>query len=45
MPRYVEFLDSLPATPTGRVQKYMLRERGVTSETWDGRKAGFVVKR
>jgi crotonobetaine/carnitine-CoA ligase len=45
VPRYVELLDALPSTPTGRVQKYKLRERGVTPETWDARKAGFVVKR
>ena len=34
-----------PATPTGRVQKFLLRERGVTPETWDAKRAGFVVKR
>jgi crotonobetaine/carnitine-CoA ligase len=35
VPRYVEFLDALPLTPTGRVQKYALRERGVGTATWD----------
>jgi crotonobetaine/carnitine-CoA ligase len=45
VPRYIEFLDSLPATPTGRVRKFELRERGVTPQTWDARQAGFVVKR
>jgi len=45
VPRYVELMTVLPSTPTGRVQKYKLRERGVTPETWDARKAGFVVKR
>jgi crotonobetaine/carnitine-CoA ligase len=45
VPRYVEIMDALPSTPTGRVQKYKLRERGVTPETWDARKAGFVAKR
>ena len=45
VPRYVEFLDELPHTPTGRVQKFKLRERGVTPETWDGRAVGFEVKR
>jgi crotonobetaine/carnitine-CoA ligase len=45
VPRYIEFLDSLPSTPTGRVQKYLLRERGVTPETWDARAAGFRVQR
>ncbi len=45
VPRYVEFLEELPATPTGRVQKFKLRERGVTPQTWDAKRAGFVVKR
>ena len=45
VPRYIEFLETLPATPTGRVQKYLLRERGVTPETWDARQAGFRVER
>jgi crotonobetaine/carnitine-CoA ligase len=45
VPRYIEFLPELPQTPTGRVQKFKLRERGVTPETWDARVAGFVVER
>ena len=45
VPRYIEFLDELPHTPTGRVQKYKLRERGVTETTWDREAAGFVVRR
>ena len=45
VPRYIEFLDALPATPTGRVQKFALRERGVTPQTWDAKSAGFVSKR
>ncbi|HEY8122896.1 MAG TPA: AMP-binding protein [Myxococcota bacterium] len=45
VPRYVELMSELPQTPTGRVQKYKLRERGVTAETWDARKAGFEAKR
>lgn len=45
VPRYIEFLDELPHTPTGRVQKFLLRERGVTAQTWDRDAAGFVVRR
>jgi crotonobetaine/carnitine-CoA ligase len=45
VPRYVEFVDALPMTPTGRVQKYKLRELGVTPATWDAKREGFVVKR
>lgn len=35
VPRFVEFMDSLPRTPTEKVEKYQLRERGVTAATWD----------
>ena len=35
VPRYVEFLSSLPRTPTEKVEKYRLRERGITTATWD----------
>jgi crotonobetaine/carnitine-CoA ligase len=45
VPRYIEFVDALPYTPTKKVQKYLLRERGVTSETWDREAVGFVVAR
>jgi len=36
VPRYLEFLAELPMTENGKVQKYKLRERGVTADTWDG---------
>ncbi len=45
VPRYIEFVDALPQTPTGRVQKYKLRERGVTAATWDAIASGFRVER
>jgi len=35
LPRYVEFLAELPLTPTEKVEKYRLREAGVTPTTWD----------
>ena len=35
VPRYVEFVRELPLTPSGKVEKYKLRERGVTASTWD----------
>jgi crotonobetaine/carnitine-CoA ligase len=45
VPRYVEFKESLPKTPTARVEKYKLREEGITKETWDREKAGYKLKR
>jgi crotonobetaine/carnitine-CoA ligase len=35
VPRYLEFMSELPATENGKVQKYKLRERGITDRTWD----------
>jgi crotonobetaine/carnitine-CoA ligase len=36
VPRFIDFVESLPKTVTERVQKMVLRERGVTETTWDG---------
>ena len=38
IPRFVRFRDSLPKTPTNRVQKVKLRDEGVTKDTWDALK-------
>jgi crotonobetaine/carnitine-CoA ligase len=35
VPRYLEFVQELPTTENGKVQKYKLRERGITPATWD----------
>jgi len=45
IPRYVRILDELPKTPTQKVQKNLLREAGVTADTWDREAAGIVLKR
>ena len=45
VPRYIELVAELPHTPTGRVQKYLVRRRGVTDATWDREAVGFVVER
>ena len=36
LPRYVRIMSELPKTPTGKVRKHLLREQGVTADTWDG---------
>ncbi len=41
VPRFVEFMDSLPKTPTERVQKYLLKQAGITPNTWDRRRQGL----
>jgi carnitine-CoA ligase len=45
VPRFVDFVDQLPTTENGKVQKYKLTERGVTQGTWDREAAGYKVKR
>ncbi|SEP15113.1 crotonobetaine/carnitine-CoA ligase [Rhodospirillales bacterium URHD0017] len=45
VPRFLEFVDVLPATENGKIQKYKLRDRGITDRTWDREAAGITVKR
>jgi crotonobetaine/carnitine-CoA ligase len=45
VPRYLEFVDSLPYTPTEKVQKYKLREAGLNETTWDLKKSNYKVLR
>ena len=44
VPRYVERLDALPRTPTNKIRKRELRERGVTPDTWDYKAAGLSIR-
>lgn len=45
IPRYVDLLDELPLTENGKIWKLRLRERGITSTTWDRDVAGVTIKR
>ena len=38
-PRFVEAMDEFPRTPTNKVRKYELRQRGVGATTWDSASA------
>jgi len=44
VPRYLEFADELPKTPTGKIQKYELRRRGPTAATWDREQARLALR-
>ena len=35
IPRYLRFLPNLPKTATGKIQKVVLRDQGLTPDTWD----------
>jgi len=45
VPRYVEFMDDFPKTPNQKIEKYKLREKGLTAQTWDREKAGIKIER
>lgn len=45
VPRYIEMVDALPYTPTNKVQKFKLRENGVSDGTWDLEKSDYVVQK
>jgi crotonobetaine/carnitine-CoA ligase len=45
VPRYVRVVAELPKTPSQRIQKFKLRDEGVTAETWDRERAGYKVRR
>ena len=45
IPRYIAFRDSLPKTPSERVEKYKLKVEGVTEDCWDREDSGIVLKR
>lgn len=45
VPRYVRFADELPRTPSQRIEKFKLRELGLTPDTWDRERAGYEVRR
>ena len=39
VPRFLDFIDELPRTPTEKIRKDVLRDRGVTPTTWDAQQA------
>jgi crotonobetaine/carnitine-CoA ligase len=45
VPRYLEFIEALPTTESGKVQKYKLTERGITDAAWDREASGYKLKR
>ncbi|NKC16728.1 MAG: AMP-binding protein [Gammaproteobacteria bacterium] len=45
VPRYVEFIDEIPKTPSQKIQKNKLRERGLSEATWDRERVGYKVTR
>ena len=44
VPRFIERIDALPRTPTKKVRKQDLRDRGQSEATWDRRAQGISVR-
>lgn len=45
VPRYIRAVEAMPLTPTQKIQKNVLRDQGVTPDTWDRETAGIQVRR
>ena len=45
LPKYIRIIEALPKTPTQKIKKHLLKEEGVTKDTWDREVAGIDVKR
>ena len=45
VPRYVRFVGEFPRSPAQRVQKFVLRDQGLTADTWDREQHGYEVTR
>lgn len=45
VPRFIRFVDELPKTPSQRIQKFKLRNEGVTRDTSDREELGILVPR
>ena len=45
VPQYMEFVETLPYTPTNKVQKFKLRDKGITDKTWKLKNSNYQVQR
>jgi crotonobetaine/carnitine-CoA ligase len=45
VPRYLRFVAELPKTETNKLRKTVIRDAGITADTWDRERAGIHLKR
>jgi len=45
IPRYIAIRDDMPKTPSERVEKFKLKEEGITDDCWDREAEGIVLER
>lgn len=44
VPRYFRFTETLPRTPTQKIEKHLLRNEGITADTFDREALGINIK-
>lgn len=45
LPRFIQFVEEIERTPSGKIRKQAIRDAGVTAKTWDRESVGYVVPR
>lgn len=45
IPRYIAIRGEMPKTPSERVEKFKLKQEGITADCWDREEAGVKLKR
>ncbi len=45
IPRYIAIRNDLPKTPSERVEKFKLKEEGISDDCWDREAEGIVLAR
>jgi crotonobetaine/carnitine-CoA ligase len=45
IPRYIAIRDSMPKTPSERVEKFKLKKEGITDDCWDREAEGIEISR
>jgi len=45
VPRYIEFMKALPRNTLNKIQKAVLRQTGLTENTWDRKSANYDLRR
>jgi carnitine-CoA ligase len=45
VPRYIKVVEEIPKTPSQKIQKNTLCERGLSASTWNRESVGYHVRR
>ena len=45
IPRYIAIRNSMPKTPSERVEKFKLKKEGITEDCWDREAEGIELQR